>query len=159
MITPDYLKKYKIFSVLNPDQLRHIAELSEEVSCESGDILFHEGDRADALYVLVEGLIELYYTVDVEYRPELHKELMFREIHPGELFSISALIEPYKLTASARAVKPSRMIKIHAAQLLKWCEEDLDLANAIMRQVASAAITRLQATREQLGSARATLTL
>jgi CRP-like cAMP-binding protein len=159
MISPEYLKQYRIFSVLNPDQLKHIAELAEEVSHESGDILFYEGDKADALYVLVEGLIELYYSVDVEYHPELHKELKFREIHPGELFSISAMIEPYELTASARAVEPSRMIKIHAAQLLEWCEEDFDLANALMRQVASAAITRLQATREQLGAARAALTL
>lgn len=158
MISSEFLKKYKIFSVLNPDQLRHLADLAEEVSYESGDVLFYEGDKADALYVLVEGLIELYYSIDVEYRPELHKELKFREINPGELFSISALIEPYVLTSSARAVEPSRMIKINAAQLLEWCNEDFDLANALKRQVASAAIVRLQATREQLGAARANLT-
>lgn len=159
MITPEYLKQYKIFSVLSPDQLRHIAEFAEKVSHDCGDILFYEGDRADSLYVLMEGLIELYYTVDVEYHPELYKELKFREIQPGELFSISAMIEPYVLTASARAVEPSRMIKIQSAQLLEWCEENYDLANAMMRQVASAAITRLQATREQLGAARAAFTI
>lgn len=153
MTASEYLKKYQIFSVLNPDQLKQLAELAEEVTYDKGDIIFQEGEKADALYLLVEGRIELYYTVEVEYHPELRKELLFREIHPGELFSISALIEPYMLTATARAAKPSRMIKIQATPLLSWCEQDLDLANALMRQVARAAIERLNATREQLAAA------
>lgn len=153
MTTLEHLQQCKIFSVLSTNQLKLLAELAEEVTYDQGELIFRERETADALYVLVEGSVELYYTVEVEYHPELRKELPFREIHPGELSSISAFIEPYVLTATARAAKPSRMIKIHAAPLLSWCERDLDLANALMRQVAKAAIERLNTAREQLAAA------
>lgn len=153
MVTPELLSRYPFFSFLNLDQLRKLAEIALEEDYERGTIIFQEKLPADAFYILEKGSIELFFTVEVEYHPELRKELKFRVIYPGESFGISAFIEPNVLTASARATEPSRVIKIEAAALLELCQSDDMLANALIYQVAKVAMDRLNATRLQLAAA------
>jgi len=153
MIIPELLGRYPFFSFLKPAKLNSIAKIAVEEAYERGEIVFRENAFADALYILLKGSLELYFTVDIKYHPEQRKELKFRVIYPGELFGISALIEPYMLTSSARATEPSRVAKILAKPLLEICEQDDKLAYTLTQQVAKAAIDRLNATRLQLAAA------
>jgi CRP-like cAMP-binding protein len=153
MVSPELLSRYPFFKFLSPAQLKKIAKIAKEESYKRGDILFRQNDRAEAFYILLVGSIELYFLVEVEYHPELRKELRFRVIYPGESFGISAFIEPHILTSSARAIEPSRVIQIEAAPLLEMCQKDDNLAYALIYQVAKAAMDRLNATRLQLAAA------
>jgi CRP-like cAMP-binding protein len=153
MITPELLSRYPVFSFLKPAQLKKIAKIASEETFERGQILFREKASADAFYILLKGSIELFFTVEVEYHPELRKELKFRVIYPGESFGISAFIDPHILTASARASEPSQVVKIKAEPLLELCREDTELAYTLIYQVAKVAIDRLNATRLQLAAA------
>ncbi|HSF80340.1 MAG TPA: Crp/Fnr family transcriptional regulator [Anaerolineales bacterium] len=153
MIKTDLLRQYPFFSVFNSEQLQTIAQIAEDETYEPGSLLFAEKQPAGGMYILLKGSIELFYTVEVEYRPELRKELVFTVIKPGELFGISTLIEPHIFTSTARVISTSRVVKINAAQLLEWCEKDYQLASALVNQVAQAAIERLTATRKQLAAA------
>lgn len=155
MVTPDLLQYYPLFSIFTPEQLSSLAEIAEEVSFERGALIFKEGDPAEEVFILLRGSVELYFTVEVEYKPELRKELFFDVIKPGEVFGISALISPNHLTATARVSHPSRVIRIEAGALLALCERDDEVAYQLMHQVARAAIERLRATRLQLGAALA----
>jgi signal transduction histidine kinase len=49
------LRRTEIFSDLREDQLQWFAETAEEIRLAPGEILLHEGDPADALFVLLEG--------------------------------------------------------------------------------------------------------
>jgi CRP-like cAMP-binding protein len=49
------LRQIEIFSDLRDDQLEWFASSAEELVLEPGDVLLHEGDAADALFVLLEG--------------------------------------------------------------------------------------------------------
>jgi signal transduction histidine kinase len=51
------LRQIEIFSDLRDDQLQWFASNSEELRFSPGDVLIHEGDPADALFVLIEGEI------------------------------------------------------------------------------------------------------
>ncbi len=153
MVSPELFSHYPIFSFLEPAQLRKIARIAAEVPFERGEILFREKGLADAFYILLKGSVELFFTVEVEYHPELLKELRFRVIYPGESFGISAFIEPHVLTSSARAVEPGRVIKFQSAPLLALCQEDIEMAYNFIYRVASVAIDRLNATRLQLAAA------
>lgn len=153
MITPELLRRYPIFSVFSLRQLESIVEIAEELSFEGGEIIFKENDAAEALFILLRGSVDLYFTVEVEYKPELRKELFFDVIKPGDVFGISALIPPNVLTSSARVSRPSRVVRINAATLLDLCEQDEELAYQLMQQVAKAAIERLNLTRLQLAAA------
>ncbi|HEX6303490.1 MAG TPA: cyclic nucleotide-binding domain-containing protein [Anaerolineales bacterium] len=155
MVTPDLLRYYPLFSIFNPEQLKNIAQIAEEATFGRGVIIFQEGGPAEAVFILLRGSVELYFTVEVEYKPELRKELFFDVIKPGEVFGISALIQPNGLTATARVAHPSRVVRIDAGALLALCEQDDEAAFQLMHRVAQAAMERLRATRLQLGAALA----
>jgi CRP/FNR family transcriptional activator FtrB len=152
MVLPELIERYPLFRFLKPEKLMSIAGISTEESFDRGVIIFHEKQHADWLYILMEGAVELFYTVEVEYRPEQRKELLCGEVSPGEVFAISALIEPHILTLTARTSKPSRVVKIDATRLQALCEKDDQLAYGFMKQVAKATIKRLNATRLQLAT-------
>lgn len=155
MVTPDLLRYYPLFSIFNLEQLSSIAQIAEEVAFERGEIIFQEGEPAEEVFILLRGSVELYFTVEVAYKPELRKELFFDVIKPGEVFGITALIQLNHLTATARVAHPSRVIRIDARALLSLCEQDDEVAYQLMHRVAQAAIERLRATRLQLGAALA----
>ena len=51
------LRQFEIFSDLRDEQLEWFASSAEEIVLEPGDVLLHEGDPADSLFVVLEGEI------------------------------------------------------------------------------------------------------
>lgn len=92
--------------------------------------------------------------VTTENDPYYKQDYYISEFNPGEIFGISALIEPYKYTATLRVDKPSHVFEIGASDLRTLCDKDPKLAYGLMQAVAKAAIERLEATRIQLIAAR-----
>lgn len=151
MISPELLRRYPFFGPLTDAQLKAIAMIADEVTIEEGVTLFKEKEPAEAMYILKEGSIDLFYIVEDD--PEFRKEFPVGEINPGEPFGISAIIDPYILTSTARAAVSSQLVKITASPLRALCEVDNELALIFLRQVAKAALERLEATRVQLAAA------
>jgi CRP-like cAMP-binding protein len=155
MISPELLRRYPFFCCLDDAQQKAVAMITEEISVPSGAVLFEEGQPATALYLLIEGSVDLYFTVPGEGPTKPGREFWVGEINPGEPFGISALIEPYRLTAMARVTGPSHILKIDGSALRALCEVDTHMAYALMRQIAKAALERLHATRVQMVGVRA----
>jgi len=153
MISPELLRRYSFFGQISEQDLYAIAMIAEEVTADAGAVLFEERQPADALYLLLEGSIDLYYKSEEEYHPKARKEFLVGEINPGEIFSISSMIEPYILNASARTAKPSRFVKFDAVALRKLTEENHKMGCLVMRQIAKALMERLAYTRVQLAAA------
>lgn len=153
MISPELLRLYPFFGQLDDAQLREIAMITEERTFKSGEVVFHEGDSAEMLYFLLEGCIDLYFTLAGSEHTALEKGIPVGEINPGEPFGISALIEPHLLTATALTTGQSRMLMIDGAALRSLIQKDRRLAFQLTHQTAKAAIARLQATRVQLAAA------
>jgi CRP-like cAMP-binding protein len=153
MISPELLVRYPFFAGLDDAQLKALAMIANEETAEDGATLFEEGQRANYLYFLVDGCIVLYYMgsgTSLERYPE---GIPVGEINPGEPFSISALIAPHRLTATARASRPSQIIRFDGEALLALLQKDQHLAYLLTRQAAAAMIERLQATRVLLAAA------
>src|ERR1700732_2306391 len=51
------LRTIDVFADLREDQLQWLVSSAEERTLSPGDVLLHEGDPADALFVLLEGEI------------------------------------------------------------------------------------------------------
>jgi CRP-like cAMP-binding protein len=153
MISPELLRQYPFFGSLDDDQLRQVAMLAEEEVYESGEVIFHEGETATALYFLLEGYVDLYFTIGEGKHTTLEKGIPVGEINPGEPFGISALIEPHLLTATARTNGLSRVLRIEAAPLRSLFAKDRRMAYLLTHQAAKAVIDRLHATRIQLAAA------
>jgi CRP-like cAMP-binding protein len=155
MISPELLRRYPFFGLLTDAQLKAIAMIAQEVNFSGGTQLFKEGDRANTLYLLLQGSVDLYYTVETEGTLDFSKEFLIGEINPGDAFGISALMDPYTFTATAKADQDVRAIAMDAVAMRSLLDETPNMACVIMYQVAKAYAERLRSTRIQLAAARA----
>ena len=71
------LQKIHWFSELEEEHLRQIAEISFVRRVKAGEVIFHEGDKQDHIYVVVDGRVALdmfiphrgkirFYTADLK---------------------------------------------------------------------------------------------
>jgi len=150
MISPELLRRFPFFGFMNEQELRAVAMIADEVSFNKDDLILESNQAAEKLYFIVEGSVALYHVVKTENDPSYRQEYYVSDIDAGEIFGISALIEPYIYTGTIRADKKSRVIKIDAPALRALCDVDVRLANGLMQEVAKAAMERLEQTRIQL---------
>ena len=150
MVSTELLRRYPFFAGLNDDQLRELAMITEELKIQEGDTLFEGEQGADFLYLLQDGSVELHYVVIDEREMETPQDFLVGIINPREVFGISALIKPFKYTASAVANRAGRVLQIDGAKLRALCEADADLYVILLERIASTALLRLRDTRMQL---------
>ncbi len=153
MVSEELLKYYPFFGDLSESKLKAIAMFSDEQTFEKGAVICSEGQPAKALYLLREGGVCLYYKSEEEFHPTKRKEFLVGEINPGEVFAISALVEPYKYSATVRAEQSSKVIKIDADGLHRLIEKDPSLYCVLMRKIAKLLMERLAYARIQLAAA------
>ncbi|HEY3476353.1 MAG TPA: cyclic nucleotide-binding domain-containing protein, partial [Anaerolineales bacterium] len=92
------LARIPFFTGLPPGELDRLMKELDVVNLNSGDILFHEGDPGEHLYVVVEGELEILLA------PDTDDELILNLLHAGEYLGEMSLLQPGGLrTASARA--------------------------------------------------------
>ena len=155
MISPELLRRFPFFSFMDDKQLKAVAMIAEEKTYNHGEEVVANNTPAAKLFFLIEGNASYYYIVTSEHDPYYKQEYFISDFNPGEIFGISALIEPYVFTAAVRAEKSCRLIEIDASALRALCEVDMQLSCGLMRAVAKAAMERLQHTRVQLIAAKA----
>jgi CRP-like cAMP-binding protein len=152
MVSPELLRRYPFFSALSDAQLRQVSMISEDVSISKGSTIFEECDVAESLYLLIKGSIDLFYRAEEEFHPKIRKEFFVGEINPGEVFGVSAVIEPYALNATAKSARDSQLIKIDAIALRELQAADQDLAYKLLIQITKTLMERLAAMRVQLAA-------
>lgn len=153
MVSPELLRRYPFFGVLDQNQLKKIAMIADEIQIPAGTKLFDECQPADTLYLLIDGGIDLSYKSEEEFHPKTKKIFPIGEVNPEEVFGISAVLEPYEYNATASASKDSRVLKLNGDSLRTLLVEDPKMGYTIMHQVAKAIMERLTDTRVQLAAA------
>jgi len=153
MISPEILYRYPFFGGLDDAQIKAIALIAQEENLASGVTIFHEGQRAESLYFLVDGSVALYYMGGGTILEKYKEGIPVDDINPGEPFGFSALIEPCIYTSTARATKPCREIKFGSEALKTLFNLDQRLAYLLTLKAAQAAVARLSTTRMHLAAA------
>jgi len=154
MVSSELLRRFTFFGGLTDGQLKALSMIANEKTFETGAVIFEECGDSDNLYLLIEGNVDLSYrSID-----EFHiyttppKEFYAGSINPGEVFGVSALIEPYTNNATTKSSKPSHVIMIDGFELRKLLEQDLQLAYNLTRQTVKVMMERLIAIRVQLAA-------
>jgi CRP-like cAMP-binding protein len=101
----------------------------------AGEYLFRTGEAADRFYVVEHGTVSL----DLVARGEAH---VIETLHDGDVAGLSWLFAPHRWLFDGRAVEDTEATEYIAA--------DQTLDAELMRQMATIAVSRLQATRLQL---------
>ena len=154
MISPELLRRFPFFHFMDEAQLKAVAMIAEELTYEKDEVIVEAGKPADHFFFLIDGDVAYYSVAASEHDPYYKKEFFVADINPGEIFGISALIEPYLYTATLKSDKVSRVIEIKAPSLRALCEVDMRLSCGLNKAVARAAMERLQQTRVQLVAAK-----
>jgi len=156
MLSTERLRLYSFFGFLKPEELDAIAMIAEEAAYPKDEVIFRANQPAQVLYLLEKGCVDLYdESYDVLFKPQLRRQYLVGEINPGEVFGISALIEPFKMTASAIASAPCKVIQIDAGKLLALTASFPGLDCVFYQQALQTLLERLRYTRIQLAAARA----
>lgn len=152
MVSPELLRRYPFFALLNDDQLKAIALIAAEKSISKGTIILKENNPAVKLYILVEGDIDLVFSGGGE---GAITNALVGSIAPGKSLGVSSLIEPFQYISSARATVNCKVIEIDGLALRALLEVDQKLGYAMMRNIAAAVLERLKYTQVELAAARA----
>jgi CRP-like cAMP-binding protein len=143
MISPELLRRFSFFNFLNDAQLKAVAMIAEEVRFAKEAVIVETNQPAHFFYFLIQGDISYFHIVTTEHDPSYRREYHVYDIGAGEVFGISALVEPYVYTSTLRANSVCTAIKINAPALRALCEVDPHLSYGLMKVVAKAAMERL----------------
>jgi CRP/FNR family cyclic AMP-dependent transcriptional regulator len=151
MVSQELLLRCPFFALFDDSQRKALGQITQEIRCKAGTTFFEAGESADALYLLLDGRVDLYFIT----LTETTMELLIGELDPGEPFAISALIPPHILQHTVRANKACHALKIAAAPLRSLCEHETRLGYLLLLRIAEAAMERLNFTRVQIAAAQA----
>jgi CRP-like cAMP-binding protein len=146
MISPEILRRYPYFAHVGEESLRDVAMISDEQVVPAGKVLFQEGDKADYLYIITDGEIDIQYTLGSGEQRTVDTAVA------GELIMWSALVEPYRSTAVGTTRKDTKLVAISAEKLRQLCERDYNLGYRMVLSLVKMLATRLEGARVQLAT-------
>ncbi len=138
------LKNQAFFQNLDEEFLRFLARSARPRDVAKGDVLFKQGDWADAFYLLRDGevLIEI---------PSISgPSLEIQRLREGQILGWSWLIAPYKWTFQARAEDDTHLLEFDGAAILTHCEEDPSFGYALLKRFSGLMSERLEAARRRM---------
>lgn len=138
MVSAEWLKKAELFGVLNNSQLNTLLSQSQVEDCPEGKIIFHHGEEALHLYVLIQGSVELM--VKAEEKIDFMTSRIEKE---GAVFGSPSLMEPFRYNVTAVCLKPSKVLVLDADHIKKTMQEDPKMGMEIMKKLASIYFNRL----------------
>lgn len=133
-----------VFAELDAEYAAQLAGCAQTTGWEPGEMLFREGDAADAFYILRRGRVALELFIPNR------GALTVETIESGEVVGWSWLFPPFRWHFDGRAVEPVRAIEVDGACLRAKCDDDPGLGYDLMRRFSRIMLERLQATRLRL---------
>ena len=140
----DQLKKLRFFREFDDAVAEKIINSSEIKEFGTRDVIIEEYQQLSELYVLIEGKVILGINTHKKGRINLNT------IHPGQLFSWSAMFPPHISTAFAIATEPVKVLIIKSADLKQMNEKDPLFGYKFMGKISRVLSQRLADTRFQL---------
>ena len=138
MVSSEWLKKAELFNSLGESQLNTLLSRSHIEDCPEGKIIFHQGEEAIHLYVLIQGSVELM--VKAEEKIDFMTSRIEKE---GAVFGSPSLMEPFQYNVTAICLKPSKVLVLDADHIKKTMQEDPKMGMEVMKKLASIYFNRL----------------
>jgi CRP-like cAMP-binding protein len=141
MATADALMGNKLFREISTLNLERLLLMAKEVSFPAGERIFHEGEKAQFLYVIQEGVLDLTFHLKMG---GVESDLTIDKKGKGESVGWSALVSPHLYTLSGVCRKPLKALIFDGESLLELCREDPTFGFVLMRNVAELVGTRMK---------------
>ncbi len=137
-ISPAELRSIGLFGALSDEVLTHLAGTLSVHRPEAGEIVFREGDDANAMYVVVGGEMEVLK------KSKRATEARVAVLGPGDWFGEMSIVDIQPRSATVRALAPARLLRISAADLDALYRYDLRSYSLIVLNLARELSRRLR---------------
>jgi CRP/FNR family transcriptional activator FtrB len=125
------LKSLPLFSEMKPDNFDSLLDAALLQQFPAEMILIHEGQPADFLHVLLDGLVEIFTEQD-------GGEWGISLINPISTFILAAVVSDQPYLNSARTLTDSRVLLIPAQRVRDIFEQDVAFARVVAQELAFA---------------------
>lgn len=122
------LRDTPLFGRLSDEFLRRLAAKGQTLRLRPGELLIREGDVADAMFVVLEGELEVT-------KRSGRSEVPLARVGPGSLQGEIAALEGGKRVASVRAVRDAEALRIPVDLIRDLLSASPDFALGIIRTV------------------------
>ncbi len=140
------LKGIYLFRELTPKETDLVISISREQTYKKNAVIFKEGEKGDAFYVVVSGSVRISTIV-----PGVGEEAL-TVLRSGEYFGEMALIDDASRSASAIANEDTLLISIAKKDFENLLAKNTDLAYKLLWVFTRTLCSRLRKTDEQLKS-------
>lgn len=123
------LRLCPLFSHLGAQSLQRLARTSRIVSYARGQVIFTQGDPAEAFFVALEGWIKLYRLTPAG------DEAVVTVLTRGESFAEPVMFLGGRYPVIAEAASDSRLLRIEHAAFVRCLEKESDLATALLASI------------------------
>ncbi len=132
------LRNAELFSDLNDIHLNLIMMICEEVTLAPKEVIFHQDDPGDALYIIAQGEVSIILeTQDAE-------PVQLALLKENDTFGETILINKGTRSAMARCHTEVQMLRIPRAQMLQLAGDYPEIGFHIMRRMATDLIEKLR---------------
>jgi CRP/FNR family transcriptional regulator, cyclic AMP receptor protein len=126
----DVLRQAPLFSSLDDEAASALRNSMAETRLRRGEVLFHEGDSGDRLYIVVEGKVKLGRSAADG------RENLLAVMGPGQMFGELSLFDPGPRSATVTAVTDAGFASLSHDDLLKWLDGRPMVARGLLSQLA-----------------------
>ena len=135
-----------LFKGVKEEYITLLQPLFERFSCPAGTMVIEQGEAADFLYLVENGMVEIFY------KPYDNEVITITHVEAGGLFGWSALIGSTKYTSSGVAINELSALRIRGLDLRKLCQESPEAGKVILDRLAGAVSSRWKDAHEQVRS-------
>ncbi len=139
------LRSSPLFDMLSPPELEILAELSRPRRFATGEVVFHEGDQGDSLFVLARGAVEVVSRRN-------GKESVFAVLEAPEAFGEMSLIDREVRSATVRAKGDCVALQLSAENFTAFRKRSRDGFTLFLVNVARILSSRLRETNHKIAS-------
>ncbi|HEX6894629.1 MAG TPA: ATP-binding protein [Bryobacteraceae bacterium] len=146
MAEPSELLRLPLFAGLPDDQIAWFLSESQEIALNPDEVYFHEGDPADAMFVVLEGQIQL--------RGELAGSPVTLISQPGNVTGVLPFSRMTQYPMTARALTGTRALRFPASQFPALVQKMPELATRLVAVMSDRIreITRIEQQRDRLAA-------
>ena len=142
----DLMRSIPMLANLPASKLKLLAFASDRVTYEPGEVLFNQGDEADAAYIVIDGLADVVVSADGD-----GPGSVVAELGPNSFVGDMAIVADIPRTATVRASKKLDALRIRRDHLMDLIRDTPDLAMEVLREL----VDRLAKTTHDLSEAKA----
>ncbi len=119
------LQNIDIFEKVPTEQLAYLAAIAREIEFLEGDTVYREQDRAEAMYLVLEGAVRLHQS-----------ELEITVARARDAFGTWALFDEQPAVVTATALEDTRLLRVEREDFIDLLADHVQITQGVLKTMA-----------------------